>query len=65
MLGKIHYKDQCSMVSQTKKVKCPMEKKETEAKYTLAFHAVGKQLCLSIFMENKYYVKLHFQKRVC
>ena len=53
------------MVSQTKKVKCPMEKKETEAKYTLAFHAVGKQLCLSIFMENKYYVKLHFQKRVC
>ena len=43
MLSKIHYKDQCSKVSQTRKVKCPKEKKEKEAKYTLAFHAKGKK----------------------
>ena len=35
---------------------------EKETKYTLAFHAEGKKLFLSIFTENKYYVKLNFQK---
>ena len=47
-----YIKGQCSKVSQTKKVKCPKkEKKEEETKYTLAFHAEGKNeyLCTDIF----------------
>ena len=49
-----YIKDQCSKVSQTKKVKCPKEKKkkEEETNYTSAFHAEGKKLLRNTFDED-------------
>ena len=49
------------MVSKTKKVKCPKEEKET--KYTLAFHAEGKNNTSRTFVSVQVYCQT-FKGRV-
>ena len=70
-----YIKDQCSKISKPKKVKCPKEKEKKETKYTLAFHAEGKNNVSEIDllsirkiwkrpMSNEYYVWFRIGKLI-